>query len=89
MKTIITILSAIVLLSSAAQSAASVEEQNTWKETYPVETASPHLRISNIWGGVTVRAGESGQISVSAVEIRSAPDQGRFDHSFESIRLDI
>ena len=89
MKTIITTLSALILLSSAAQSSASVEEQNTWKETYAVETASPHLRISNIWGGVTVRAGESGQISVSAVEIRSAPDQQRFDHSFESIRLDI
>lgn len=89
MKTNITALIALVLSLSVSQAAASVEEESTWKDIYIVDTAAPHLRISNIWGGVTVRTGKSGQISISAVELRSAPDQERFDRSFESIRLDI
>ena len=84
-----TALLALVLSASTSHAASSVEEQNSWKDTYIVTTATPHLRISNIWGGVIVRTGKSGQITVSAVELRSAPDQERFDRSFESIRLDV
>jgi len=89
MKTTITALIALVLSAGTSHAANPVEEQRNWKDTYTVNTATPHLRISNIWGGVNVRTGKSGQISVSAVELRSAPDQERFDRSFESIRLDI
>jgi len=89
MKTTITALIALVLSAGTSHAAGSVEEQKNWKDTYTVNTATPHLRISNIWGGVKVRTGESGQISVSAVELRSAPDQERFEQSFESIRLDV
>jgi len=89
MKTTITALIALVLAASTSHAAGSVEEQKNWKDTYTVNTATPHLRISNIWGGVKVRTGESSQISVSAVELRSAPDQERFEQSFESIRLDV
>jgi len=89
MKTATNFLIALALLSAAAASAAPVEEQKTWKDTYTVDTASPNLRIDNIWGGVKVRTGKSGQISVTAIELRSAPDKERFDRSFEAIRLDI
>jgi len=89
MNTLITALIALLLTAGNIQAAAAVEVQNNWTDTYTVNTATPHLRISNIWGGVTVRRGQSGQISVTAVELRSAPDQERFDRSFESIRLDI
>ncbi len=89
MKTSSTALIALLLTTATLHAANAVEVQNNWNNTYSVDTATPHLRISNIWGGVTVRTGKSGQISVSAVELRSAPDQQRFDRSFESIRLDI
>lgn len=89
MKTSSTALIALLLTTATLHAANAVEVQNNWNDTYSVDTATPHLRISNIWGGVTVRTGKSGQISVSAVELRSAPDQQRFDRSFESIRLDI
>ena len=89
MKTTITALITLVLSAGTSLAASSVEEQRSWKDTYTVNTATPHLRISNIWGGVNVRTGKAGQISVSAVELRSAPDQERFDRSFESIRLDV
>jgi ribosomal protein S28E/S33 len=85
----ITALVALVLSASTSEAANSVEEQTNWKDTYTVNTTAPHLQISNIWGGVNVRTGKNGQISVSAVELRSAPDQERFDRSFESIRLDV
>ena len=89
MKTSSKALIALLLTTATLHAANAVEVQNNWNDTYSVDTATPHLRISNIWGGVTVRTGKSGQISVSAVELRSAPDQQRFDRSFESIRLDI
>ena len=89
MKTTITALITLVLSAGTSLAANSVQEQHNWKDTYTVNTATPHVRISNIWGGVKVRTGLSGQISVSAVELRSAPDQERFDRSFESIRLDV
>jgi hypothetical protein len=89
MNTSITALTALLLTTGTLQAASAVEVHNSWQDTYAVNTATPHLRISNIWGGVTVRAGESGEISVSAVELRSAPDQERLDRSFESIRLDV
>jgi ribosomal protein S28E/S33 len=89
MKTSGTALISLLLTTATLHAANAVEVQNNWNDTYTVDTATPHLRISNIWGGVTVRTGKSGQISVSAVELRSAPDQQRFDRSFESIRLDI
>jgi ribosomal protein S28E/S33 len=89
MKTTITALIALALSAGTSHAAGSIEEQKNWKDTYTVNTATPHLRISNIWGGVKVRTGESGQITVSAVELRSAPDQERFEQSFESIRLDV
>ena len=89
MKTTTKLLIALGLLSAATASAAPVEEQKAWKDAYSVDTATPHLRIDNIWGGVKVRTGRSDQISVSAVERRIAPDRERFDRSFETIRLDI
>jgi len=89
MKTTTGFLIALALLFAATATAAPVEEQKTWKDTYLVDTASPYLRVDNIWGGVKVRTGDSGQISVTAIELRSAPDKERFDRSFESIRLDI
>ncbi len=89
MKTSLTLMAALVLSIVTANAAAPVTEQSTWTETYVVQTASPHLVIKNIWGGVKVRTGEEGRISVSATELRSAPDQERFERSLETMTLDV
>ena len=84
-----TILIALGLLAGTAHSAAPVTTEKTWTESYAVMTSSPRLVVSNIWGNVKVRTGDSGEISVSVVEIRSAPDQARFERSLDTIKLDI
>jgi hypothetical protein len=89
MKTLISTIIAFVLLVATAHSATTITEQNTWQETYPVNTASPKLVISNIWGNVRVKTGKSGEISVLAVEVRTAPDRERFNLSYEILGLDI
>ena len=89
MKTSLTLMAALVLSIVTANAAAPVTEQSTWTETYIVQTASPQLVIKNIWGGVKVRTGEEGRISVSATELRSAPDQERFERSLETMTLDV
>ena len=89
MKSVVRFLTGFIVIVSIADAATPVVEQSTWSETYSVRSASPHLVISNIWGGVKVLPGKSGEISVSAVEMRSAPDQERFDRSFETIRLSV
>ena len=66
-----------------------VTEERTWTEVYPVTGAEPWLVISNIWGNVTVTAGMAGQITATVHEVRTAPDQSRFERSHESIYLEV
>ena len=80
---------ALVLTYSAAIVAAPVSESRVWTETYPVDTVTPHLAISNIWGNVRVRPGSSGEIRVTVDERRSAPDWERFERSLETLKLDV
>lgn len=80
---------AFCLAASSAQAISAVTDERAWQETYAVETESPRVRISNIWGGVHVRTGTAGQVSVSAVELRSAPDQERFDRSLVVLNLAV
>jgi hypothetical protein len=89
MKPIISALVGFAVLVASADAATPVTEENAWQETYAVDTAEPRLVISNIWGGIQVRTGAVGQISVSAVELRSAPDQERFDRSLETLLVNI
>jgi hypothetical protein len=89
MKNIISTWIVLVFLAATAHSASGITKENTWKETYVVQTASPRLVIENIWGSVRVRTGKNGEISVSATEVRSAPDQERFEHSLDVLALDI
>jgi hypothetical protein len=72
-----------------AQSAAPVSEEKAWTETYAVGTSTPHLKVSNIWGGVRVRTGNSDEIIVSVSESRSAPDRAMFEKSLQRINLNI
>lgn len=83
------LLIALLLPTGNVYSATSVTEQKTWSESYAVQTTSPRLVVSNIWGSVRVRPGKSDEISVSVTELRSAPDQQRFDHSLEVLKLSI
>jgi hypothetical protein len=78
-----------LLLAVRAYPATPVTAENSWTESYAVTTPSPQLLVSNVWGSVTVRNGDSGEISVSVVEVRSAPDRRRYDLSLDIIRLDI
>ncbi len=89
MKKLIVGTSIFCLIASAAAAAEAVTESRVWTETYPVTTATPRLSISNIWGNIRVRPGASGQISVTIDELRSAPDQTRFERSLEALKLDI
>jgi hypothetical protein len=83
-----TLLAGLVLAAGLNAFASPVTENRAWTETYVV-TAAPHIEVSNIWGGVKVRAGEHGQVTVSITERRIAPDQARFDRSLETIPLNI
>lgn len=82
-------LAAIVISASGAAAASPVNENRAWTEVYPVTGAAPRLEVSNIWGGVRVRVGEPGVITVAVTESRSAPDQARFDYSQEVLSLDV
>lgn len=79
----------LVLLVASDATADPVTEANAWTQSYPVSTVTPHLTINNIWGNIRIRAGESGQISVTIDELRSAPDQIRFDRSLEILKLNV
>jgi len=89
MKPTISTLIGFAVLVAPVDAATTVTEQITWQETYAVDTTEPRLVINNIWGGIQVRTGAVGQISVSAVELRSAPDQERFDRSRENLLINI
>lgn len=89
MKPITSALAGVAVLVAPVDAATTVTEQIVWQETYAVDTAEPRLVIDNIWGGVQVRTGAVGQISISAVELRSAPDQDRFDRSRETLLVNI
>jgi len=80
---------ALALTYSAAIAAAPVSESRVWTETYPIDTVAPHLTISNIWGNVRVRPGNSGEIRVTVDERRSAPNRELFERSLETLKLDV
>ncbi|MGH8496379.1 MAG: hypothetical protein ACREVN_09610 [Gammaproteobacteria bacterium] len=69
--------------------AAPVTEERSWTETYAVTAASPRLEVSNLWGSVQVRVGPPGRITASITELRSAPDQARFERSQEVLKLEV
>ena len=77
----------LALSMDASQAAGRVESRKAWTETYPVDTRTPTLEISNVWGDVRVRAGQAGEIVVSLEEFRSAPDQQRFERSMAVYEL--
>ena len=81
-------LGALVLLASGTANA-TVSDQKTWSDTYPVSAAVPKLLIDNIWGNVRVRSGSTREIVVTVSEKRSAPTQELFDLSKETIYLDV
>lgn len=83
----------ILALCLAAQvgtvAAKSVEKKGEWSERYALTTEVPTLEIHNIWGDVRVLPGPEGEITLKAVEHRSAPSQELFDRSLEVYGLDI
>jgi len=89
MKTLISIAITGLLFIGVAASAEPVTREQSWTETYAVGTSTPHLEISNIWGGVRVRAGKTDEIVVTVAESRTAPSQAMFDLSLERIRLNL
>ncbi len=81
--------SIIALVASTVVVAAPVTETRVWTESYPVSSDMPHLFVNNIWGNVRVRPGTAGEITVTINELRTAPDQERFDRSQVVLGLDI
>ena len=81
-------LAALALLALGTANA-TVSDQKTWSDTYPVSAAVPKLLIDNIWGNVRVRSGSTREIVVTVSEKRSAPTQELFDLSKETIYLDV
>lgn len=78
----------ILAMTTGAALAAPVSVQRAWSETYPV-SAPARLEVKNIWGNVTVRRGNAGEISLSVTEDWRAPDQERFDRAAMLYRLDV
>ena len=89
MKTQSSLVIVLVLVVGVANSTQPITEEKAWTEIYAVSTPAPHLVVSNIWGSVRVRTGESGEISMSVSEIRTASDEEYFQMSLESLKLDI
>jgi len=81
-------LAALALLALGTANA-TVSDQKTWSDTYPVTAPVPKLLIDNIWGNVRVRRGSAREIVVTISEKRSAPTQELFDLSKETIYLDV
>lgn len=80
----------LALVAFAQDASATVTDQKTWSDTYPVSAAVPKLVIDNIWGNVRVRSGgATREIAVTISEKRSAPTQELFDLSKETIHLDV
>ena len=77
----------LLILANTAIAGERVEQSKTWTETFPVTAGNPTLNIENIWGDVRVRPGRDGEIVVTIKELRSAPDQKRFDRSLETLKL--
>jgi hypothetical protein len=77
----------IALLVCGGSYADPISEQKTSQHTYPVSSATPRLFVRNIWGNVTVRAGDAREITVTVHEHRMAPTQELLERSKEQIRL--
>ncbi len=79
----------LALLACHVEAAEPVGEQHTWQQSYPMTSSSARLLVRNIWGNVTVRAGATRDIVVTAYERRSAPTQALLEESKEQVRLDV
>jgi hypothetical protein len=79
----------LALLAFADNAAATVTDQKTWSQSFPVAAAAPRLLIDNIWGNVRVRVGTAREIAVTVDEKRSAPSQELFELSKQTLFLDI
>lgn len=79
----------VLILMSSLAVADRVEEKNDWTERYEVSSESPTLEIENIWGDVKVLPGPEGEITLSIMEHRSAPEQELFERSLEIFPLEI
>ena len=76
-------------LLAAGNAAATVTDQKTWSQSFPVTAGVPRLLIDNIWGNVRVRTGTAREIAVTVNERRSAPNQELFELSKQTIFLDV
>ena len=79
----------LALLAFADNVAATVTDQRTWSQSFPVSAAAPRLLIDNIWGNVRVRVGAAREIAVTVDEKRSAPSQDLFELSKQTLFLDV
>jgi hypothetical protein len=79
----------LALLALADNAAATVTDQKTWSQSFPVTTAAPRLLIDNIWGNVRVRVGTAREIAVTVDEKRSAPSQELFELSKQTLFLNV
>jgi len=79
----------LALLAFADNAAATVTDQRTWSQSFPVSAAAPRLLIDNIWGNVRVRVGAAREIAVTVDEKRSAPSQDLFELSKQTLFLDV
>lgn len=89
MKKYLSLLIVFAFFIDFASAATPITEEKAWTETYAVGTSTPHLEISNIWGGVRVRTGKVGEIIVSVTALRTAPSEELFHMSLQRINLDI
>jgi hypothetical protein len=89
MKTRVSSIGLTALLACGGVLADSISEEKTAQHSYPVSSSTPRLFVRNIWGNVTVRAGDAREITVTINERRTAPTQQLFERSKEVLRLNV
>lgn len=75
-------------LLSAPALAEPVTQKRNWTESFDVSD-TPSLSVNNIWGNVTVTAGNGDRIEMAIESVRHAHDQFNFDRSVEQIPVKI
>ena len=67
----------------------SVTAERSWSESYRMVSSSPVVTVDNVWGNVSVAAGDARTVTLRVYERRSAPDQRRWDEFRETMNLNV
>ena len=82
------VLTAVVCTVPAAH-AQNVTHEESWTETHAMRSSSPVITVDNVWGNVSIVAGDTDVVTLNVHELRSAPDQRRMNAFREAMALNV